>query len=225
MQVKIIERLMKKHSVMFFAVILALITHTTHSWAQGACMVSDFDGQVLLIRDKDQPRPVNKFKKLWPGDQLELPQEAKVQLNYLGLGKIEQWIGPMRLTIEKSGAHGNSNVNQPKIIKIESITPYLKDSKILNQQNVSGQIAVRGGWFSQVTNLPLDKQKKKSLERLQITYGELKNKTNPSDSTADMYYLAGLEMLGQKETMAEHIQKLLSTNGYNPDLEAMLDTL
>lgn len=214
-----------KSFIMVLSAILSLIGCVNSSWAQGACMVSDMDGQVLIVCEKDQPRPINKFKKLWPGDQLELKTDTKVQLNYLAIGRIEQWNGPVQLVIEKSGARDKNNLKQPKVINLEKLTPSLKESKILNQQNVAGQIAIRGGWFSQTVNAPLNLQKKKTLESLQKTYSELRQKTAESDTTADMYYLAGLERLGQKEAMAQHIQNLLSNNGYNPDLEAMLNAL
>jgi hypothetical protein len=208
-----------------FIVLFSFISISTFSWAQGACMVSALEGQATIVRGQDQPRPVNKFKKLWPGDQLEIAKETTIKLNYLALGRVEQWNGPARIIIEDQGGRDQNNMQQPTIMEIGKLTADLKNSKLLNQQNVAGQIAIRGARTSQVVNAPLDQQGKNELRRIQETYDDLLRKNAKDDVTAEMYYLACLEGLGQKELMARHIHKLLNKNGSNADLEEMLNAL
>lgn len=208
-----------------FIALYAVLGISGFTWAQGACMVSRLEGQATVFHDKDQPRPVNKFKKLWPGDQLEIAKETTIQLNYLALGRIENWTGPARIVIEDQGGRDQNEIQKPTITNIGNLMADLKGSKLLNQQNTAGQIAIRGTRTSQTVDTPLDQQGKAELERIQTTYNGLLQKNAKGDVTAEMYYLAGLERLGQKETMARHIHKLLSMNGSNPELEAMLSGL
>jgi len=205
--------------------LFSLLATSASSWAQGACMVSGLEGQATVFHDQDQPRPINKFKKIWPGDQVEIGKETTIQLNYLALGRVENWKGPARILIEEQGGRDQMQVQQPTVSNIGNLTADLKSSKLLNQQNVAGQIAVRGARTSPVVNAPLGQQGKSELERIQTTYNSLLKKSSKNDATADMYYLAGLEGLGQKELMARHIHKLLSMNGSNVDLEEMLNAL
>lgn len=215
---------MKVLSIMLNAVIFVFCI-TTFSWAQGACMVSGLEGKAKVFHDKDQPRLINKFKKLWPGDKVEIDKEATIQLNYLAIGRVENWKGPARIFIEEQGGHDQNNVQQPTVTNIGNLRAELKNSKLLNQQNISGQIAVRGVRASHVVNAPLNQQGKNELERIQATYNSSLQKSSKNDVTADIYYLAGLEGLGQKELMVRHIHKLLSMNGSNPELEELLDAL
>lgn len=200
------------------------------SWAQGACMISRLEGQATVFHDKDQPRSVNKFKKLWPGDQLEVPKDATVQLNYLALGRVEKWKGPVRILIEDKGGRDQNKVQQPTITDLGDLTTVLKSSKLLNEQNATGHIAIRGTHAPQLEelqfqNVPLDQQGKDELKRFQARYNSLLQKAAQGDSTPDLYYLASLEGLGQMETMAQHIRTLLSMDGRNADLEEMLKAL
>ena len=198
---------------------------SSFSWAQGACMVSGLDGQATVLHDKDQPRPINKFKKIWPGDQVEIAKETTIQLNYLALGRVESWKGPALIIIEENGGHDQNNAQKPTIMDIGNLSTELKGSKLLNQQNTAGQIAIRGTRNSRYEDAPLNQQDKDKLLQIQTTYNKLLPQTSKGDVTADMYYLASLEVLGQKETMAKHIYKLLSMNGSNADLEEMLNAL
>ena len=211
----------------FTAILIALFSLlgiSGSSWAQGACMVSGLEGQATVLHGQDQSRPVNKFKKLWPGDQLEVAKGTSIQLNYLALGRVEQWQGPARILIEDQGGRDQNNVQRPTVTNIGNLTSDLKGSQLLNQQNAAGQIAVRGT-HTRHENEPLDKQGKEKLQQIQIKYQALSQKAAKGDITPDLYYLAGLEGLGQKETMARHIHKLLSGSGSNADLEEMLNTL
>ena len=213
---------------LFAAISIALISllgFSGTSWAQGARMVSGLDGTATIIHEKEQPRLVNKFKKVWPGDQLEIPKDTTIQLNYLALGRVETWKGPARIVIEDTCGRDQNNIQSPTIVDIGNLSTELKGSKLLNQQNTAGQITIRGNRNFRYEDLPLNQQDKEKLLQLQTTYNKLLPQTPRGDVTADMYYLAGLELLGQKETMAKHIYKLLSMNGSNIDLEEMLNGL
>lgn len=205
--------------------LISLLGFSTTSWAQGACMVSGLDGQATIIHDKEQSRPINKFKKVWPGDQLEIAKDTTIQLNYLALGRVENWKGPALIIIEDQGGRDQNNIQKPAIMDIGNLVTELKGSKLLNQQNTAGQIAIRGTRSSRYEDIPLSQQEKDKLLQIQTTYNKLLPQTPKGDVTADMYYLASLEALGQKETMAKHIYKLLSMNGSNIDLEEMLTGL
>ena len=205
--------------------LISLLGFSTTSWAQGACMVSGLDGQATIIHDKEQSRPINKFKKVWPGDQLEIAKDTTIQLNYLALGRVENWKGPALIIIEDQGGRDQNNIQKPTIMDIGNLVTELKGSKLLNQQNTAGQIAIRGTRGSRYEDVSLNQQDKDKLLQIQTTYNKLLPQTPKGDVTADMYYLASLEALGQKETMAKHIYKLLSMNGSNIDLEEMLTGL
>jgi len=205
--------------------LISLLGITGLSWAQGACMVSGLEGQATVFHDKDQPRSINKFKKLWPGDQLEISKETTVQLDFLAFGRVETWKGPVRIVIEEKDGRAQNDAQQPTITNTGNLTPDLKNSTLLNQQNIAGQISVRGALTPQIANSPLDQQGQKELERIQNMYNSLLQKNVNGNVTADMYYLAALEGLGQKELMARHIYKLLSLYGSNVELEEMLNAL
>jgi len=195
------------------------------SWAEGACMVSGLEGQATVIRGSEQPRLVNKFKKIWPGDQIDLSRDATMQLYYLALGRVEQWQGPARILVDDKGGRDQNNLQQPKVTTTGELSTTLKNSKVLNQQTAVGQIAIRGGRPEPPEDAPLSQQGKQQLQQIQKSYEAMARKAAKGDITPELIYLAGLEELGQKETMARHIHKLLSVNGSNADLEMMLNEL
>ena len=205
--------------------LLSLMFLPGMSQAQGACMVSGLEGQATLFHGNEQAQTVTRFKKLWPGDRVELLNGATLQLNYLAIGRLEDWKGPASITITEKSGQGQNDRQQPTVANIANLDANLKTSAILNQQNVSGQISVRGMHASRIVNAPLESQGQQELERVKVTYENLLKKGGRGDVTADMYYLASLEQLGQKELMARHIHKLLSMYGSNPELEEMLDSL
>lgn len=215
-------KLLKSMIVMMFAV----CSLVSYSWAQGACMVSRLDGQALLFRDKDAPCPINKFKKLWPGDQVELPKDSMLQLNFLGLGRVEIWKGPARVLIETLGGRDQLNSQQPTIQNLGNLTADLRGSKLLNQQNVAGHVLVRGGRAPSAQDKPLSQAEQEQLQSVQRNYSTLvAQNTNSDDVSADLYYLAALESLEQKATMARHIRELLRIQANNADLESLLNSL
>jgi len=209
----------------FVSALLILCCIASRSWAIGACMVSGLEGDATVLHDKDRMQPVNTFKKLWPGDVIELTKDATIRLNYLADGKIESWRGPARIVIEEHGGADQYNAQQPTVANIGELTAELKNSKLLNKQNTAGQISVRGTRLQRYENAPLDQQGKEKLQQIQARYATLSQDGAKGDAAADLYYLAGLETLGQKDAMARHIYKLLSLNGTNPELEEMLNAL
>lgn len=197
----------------------------SRSWAIGACIVSGLDGEATVIHDKEQPRSISKFKKLWPGDTVDLANNATILFNYLAYGKVEKWHGPARIVIEEQGGSDQNKNQQPTITNIGVLAADLKNSRLLNQQNTAGQISVRGTRHARYENAPLDQQGNEKLQQIQARYLTFSQDAAQGDVAADLYYLAALESLGQKDTMARHIYKLLSMNGNNPELEEMLNAL
>jgi len=108
------------------------------------------------------------------------------------------------------------------VTTIDKLNSYLKKSELLNAQNVAGQIAIRGNGTAEAKNLNLTPQGKSELHQLETAYHKLVQQMAPSDITPELYYLAGLEKLGQRETMARHIHALLRKHGSNPELEKLL---
>ena len=70
-----------------------------YAWASGACMITDFKGTPSVFNEKRQQTKIARFKKLWPGDTIEVPKEAEITLAYLALGRIEKWQGPALVAI------------------------------------------------------------------------------------------------------------------------------
>jgi len=195
------------------------------AWASGACMITDFKGTPSLFSEKGQQAKIARFKKLWPGDTIEVPQEAEIALAYLALGRIEKWQGPALVTIGENGSKDPNSNQQPMVTTIDKLNSYLKKSELLNAQNVAGQIAIRGNATAEAKNLDLTPQGKSELHQLETTYHKIVQQTASSDITAELYYLAGLEKLGQRATMTRQIHALLRKNGSNPELEKILGTL
>lgn len=197
----------------------------SHSWASSACLVSGLEGKAAVLHDKDQSQPINTFKKLWPGDIVELADDSTIMLNYLAYGRIEKWRGPARIVIEERGGADQTKNQQPTLVNLGGLAADLKNSKLLTQQNTSGQIAVRGARHARYENAMLDQPGKEKLQQIQAQYATSSQDARKGDVTADLYYLAALENLGQKDAMARHIYKLLSMNGSSPELEEMLNAL
>jgi hypothetical protein len=214
-----------KASLTIFVALFAVVCLPCLSRAGGACMVSGLEGQAMVTHGSEQPRPVNKFKKIWPGDQIELSRDATMQLYYLALGQVEQWQGPARILVDDNGGRDQNNIQQPKVMTTGELSTTLKKSKVLNQQTAVGQIAIRGGRPEPPEDASLSQQGKQQLQQIHKNYGDMANKAAKGDITPDLIYLAGLEELGQKETMARHIHKLLSISGSNTDLEELLNEL
>lgn len=193
-----------------------------YAWASGACMITDFKGTPTLFNQKGPQAKIARFKKLWPDDTISVPKEAEIVLAYLALGRIEKWQGPALVTIGTNGSKDPNSNQQPMVTTLDKSNSYLEKSELLNAQNVAGQIAIRGNSTAEAKNLDLRPQGKRELHQLETAYHKLMQQTAPSDITAELYYLAGLEKLGQRETMTRHIHALLRKHGSNPELEKLL---
>jgi len=195
--------------------------------AQVACMVSGLEGQAVLTRRGKQQAGIGAFKKLLPGDEVELSQGASLRLSYLALGKAESWTGPARITIEAQGGEDGLNHQKPRVANLGTDTALLEDSPMLDSQRelVAGQLAVRGARNVTPENLPLEASQREQLRKAQAEYRRLKDTMPAGDATPYLFYLTALDRLGQRASMAELIQELLDKDGGNPELARMLKGL
>lgn len=213
-----------KQSIVLISALLLLLGNLSLSWGQGACIITDLNGDGLIFHEQEQPIKIKKFKKMWPGDQLAIPKDANVQLAYLAIGRIEKWNGPVRLTIGTEGSSNQKNIQKPTVENINNLTAYLKNSEILNQRYEGGQIELREE-LSIHTDAPLDDQGRIELHNIQNVYKDILRQRPKGDIVAAIYYLAGLEKLRQKKTMAKFINKLLEADSSNSELEEILINL
>ncbi|GAB6038812.1 hypothetical protein JCM15519_33710 [Fundidesulfovibrio butyratiphilus] len=216
---------MKRRVVLLVLVVLCFVS--SPAFAQVACMVSSLDGKAALVRNGGQPVGLSTFKKLLPGDQVDLPQGSSLRLSYLAQGKAETWSGPARLVIEPERAQDTLGKKKPQVVKLGTDASLLKDSPMLRDQKelVAGQITVRGSMGVTPENAPLDASQRNQLLKAEAEYRRLVKTLPPTDATPYLFYLASLDRLGQKATMAEVLQNLLDKDGANRELAAMLKGL
>jgi len=214
----------------FFKLLLAVaVVAGLHgaAWAQVACMVSALEGQASLVRRGGQPVALTPFKKLLPGDLVELSAGGRLRLSFLAQGKAEAWTGPATLSIQADAAKDLAKGQKPAVTSLGLDTTFIKDSPVLNDQRelVAGQIAVRGASSGKLENAPLDPLRAEDLRKAEAEYRRLQKAMPRKDATPHIFYLAALERLGQKKSMAELIQVLLENDSGNLELSEMLDDL
>lgn len=210
------------------ALVVAVVTGLHGAaWAQVACMVSGLEGQASLVRRGAQPVQLTSFKKLLPGDLVELSAGGRLRLSFLAQGKAEAWTGPAMLSIQADTAQDLAKGQKPAVTSLGVDTTFIKDSPVLNDQRelVAGQIAVRGSSSGKLENAALDPQRAEDLRKVEAEYRRLQKAMPRRDVTPHIFYLAALERLGQRKSMAELIQVLLENDSGNLELSEMLDDL
>jgi hypothetical protein len=202
-----------------------MFTFPWTAWAQVACMVSNLNGEAMLIRSGETPAGLTKFRKLQEGDTVRIASGAALSLSFLVKGTVESWRGPAILEITMEGAKADPAAKTPETASLDVGTAFIKDSSLFDDQKelVTGQFLVRG--ISWPQDAPLTLAEREQLKNAKAEFERLASSAPEGDVFSDMYYLAVLERLGQKRTMAEHISLLLENDKNNSALEEMLQNI
>ncbi|GFK94394.1 hypothetical protein NNJEOMEG_02238 [Fundidesulfovibrio magnetotacticus] len=211
----------RRIALLALAGLLTLLPGT--AMAQTVCMVSALEGQAALTRQPGKRLEMTTFRKLLPGDRVELPAGSRLRLSYLAQNRAEEWTGPAELAIETASAR-EATGRAPVVTSLGLDAGAIKDSPVLSTQGelVAGQLTVRGAAAPAPQDAPLDRAGKEELRKAQAERQRLAKALPPGDAAPQMVYLAALERLGQRAAMAALLEDLLAQNGPNPALESLL---
>jgi hypothetical protein len=191
--------------------------------ARVACVISQLQGEISVVRIKTGDHKATNFEKILAGDHIKLYQGAKARLCFLTNDRIEEWSGPVDLIVQAQETQDVLNTKKPVVSCTGEETTYLNESKLLTDQKdlISGEIHLRGV----LMNVTLNENQQQELRVIEEKLGDLSARPPGGDYTADLYYLACLEHLGQKASMYQYIKKLLERESGNENLLKMLQKI
>ncbi len=175
--------------------------------ATPAAMLLKTEGEVRLITDETaKPFAPLPFAKLVTGSQLDIPKGASAQLIYFDNGRKETWTGPANIHIGNSASESPSAQSaQVKISQLptnvgQQIDKLPADIQLASIQR-GGLVVVRG------IVAPKHEVPTELKEQWKIYQGLRQN--NPTDWTADLYWLSALHESGKTSLYEQHLEKTL----------------
>lgn len=173
--------------------------------ASNVALITALDGKVV-----NGKVPLAALTKLGGGETLTLAKGAHVQVVYFDNGRQESWTGPGRLSVGANEGQ-SKDMAAPEVRQLPLVVvKQIGHTPALSTQAPAGAMRLRG--------VPTQR-----LDGVQEEYARLRDASRPDDLTADIYLLASLYELQDKERLSAALTDLRARRPDSPAAAALAD--
>ena len=216
---------------MLFILIAGTLPLNAENAPQNAAIVVEVSGAVTYHNAiTPEPTALQAFMMMFQGDLLTLPADARVKLLYPENGRKETWQGPVTLALDVEQSRAQDETIKPvEIEESAAIARTIKETCLPLIERGAVTI-VRASYSEESEQMPakhaplaLTDAEKQAISDARSTYAKMKEDTEKSDVTPELYLLSVLAFYEQYDSMAERLAQLQKTEPNNPVLQRWVE--
>ena len=189
---------------------LALLAISGAAYAADAVLVTAVQGTVTVEGIGSGKTALEPFVRLKEGDRLSLVAGSQASLLFVGGGRLETWRGAGSVQIGEG--EGKATAGKPEL-QTRQLPP-----EIARQMNRMPSTTQEGrvGMLRMRAIPKLD-----AVNRLEQDYKDLRSKAAASDTTPELFLLAGLYDLRQYARLEEELKRVTEAFPQDPNIAAL----